>query len=105
MNEEAFRQRARMLGYRDIQFKDFAPNMDGPLHVHDFSVMVLVVSGEFWLGLDDGTTIYPIEGYCELAAGVSHAERTGKVGARALLAKMKPVASQATGTPALGRSR
>ena len=91
MNEEEFRQRARELGYRDIQFKDYAPNTDGPLHVHGFSVMLLVVSGEFSLALQDGTTTYSPGGCCELTAEVAHTERTGAMGAKVLLGK-KPVA-------------
>ena len=92
MNEEEFRQRAHELGYRDIQFKDYAPNLDGPLHVHEFSVMLLVVSGEFSLALQEGTTTYPAGGYCELTAEVAHAERTGALGAKVLLGKKQAVA-------------
>ena len=91
MNEEEFRQRAHELGYRDIQFKDYAPNTDGPLHVHGYSVMLLIVSGEFSLALQDGTTTYSPGGYCELTAEVAHTERTGAMAAKVLLGK-KPVA-------------
>ncbi|MCB1932069.1 MAG: hypothetical protein KDI45_06300 [Candidatus Accumulibacter sp.] len=49
MNEEQLRQRAQELGYGDFQFRDSVPNMDSPLHAHAFSVMPLVVSGEFAL--------------------------------------------------------
>ena len=91
MTEEAFRQRAHELGYRDIQFKDYAPNTDGPLHVHGFSVMLLVVSGEFSLAFEDGTTTYAPGECCELPAEVVHTERTGAMGAKVILGK-RPVA-------------
>lgn len=92
MNEEEFRQQAHALGYQDIQFKDYAPNLDGPLHVHEFSVMLLVVSGEFSLAYQDGKTTYSAGGHCELAAEVAHAEHTGAIGARVLLGRKQPVA-------------
>ena len=92
MTEDEFRQRAHELGYRDIQFKDYLPNLDGPLHVHEFAVMLLVVSGEFSLALEDGATTYPRSGTCELGAEVPHAERTGAMGAKVLLGKKRSVA-------------
>lgn len=87
MNEEQFRQRAQELGYGDFQFKDYVPNTDGPLHTHEFSVMLLVVSGEFALAFEDGASNYRPGECCELAANVLHAERTGATGAQALLAR------------------
>ena len=90
MNEEAFRQRAHELGYRDVQFKDYPPHLDGPPHTHEFSVMLLVVGGEFSLALEEGTTTYAPGGCCELDAAVPHAERTGAAGARVLLCKKPP---------------
>ena len=47
MNEEQFRQRAQERGYGDFQTKDYVPNRDGPLHTHEFSVMLWVVGGQF----------------------------------------------------------
>ncbi|MCB1966675.1 MAG: methyltransferase domain-containing protein [Candidatus Accumulibacter sp.] len=34
VNEEQFRQRAQEPGHGDLQFKDYVPNMDTPLHAH-----------------------------------------------------------------------
>ena len=87
MDEEQFRQRLREKGYGEGQFKEFAPNTDGPMHTHDFSVMLLVLSGEFTLARAGGATTFRSGECCELAAGAEHAERTGSSGARVLLGK------------------
>ena len=95
MNEEQFRQRAQEQGYGDFQVKDYAPDRDGPLHTHEFSVMLLVVEGQFALAFEDGTTSYRPGEVCELAANVMHTERTGPTGAKVLLAKRGSRASTA----------
>lgn len=87
MNEEQFRQRLREAGYGEAQYKEYAPNTDGPLHAHDFSVMLLVLSGDFTLAREDGETTFQPGEICELAAGILHAERTRSYGARVLLGK------------------
>jgi hypothetical protein len=46
MNEAQFRQRARVIGYGECPFEEFAPNVGGPLHTHEISVMLLVVHAE-----------------------------------------------------------
>lgn len=87
MNEERFRQITHEQGYVDSQAKDYAPHTDGPLHAHDFSVILLVLEGHFTLAFENGTKSYrPGEVY-ELAANVMHAERTGPEGAKVLFAK------------------
>lgn len=90
MNEEAFRQRAREFGYGDFQTKDYVPNRDGPLHTHEFSVMLLVLGGQFGLAFEDRTVNYAPGEVCELPANVMHAERAGPAGAKVLLAKRQP---------------
>jgi len=90
MNEDQFRQRAHAQGYADLQLKDYVPNRDGPLHTHDFSVMLLVLGGHFSLGFEDGATSYLPGEVCELAANVMHTERAGPEGAKVLLAKRSP---------------
>jgi len=87
MNEAQFRHRAREMGYGECQFKEFPPNTDGPLRTHEFSVMLLVVNGEFTLAFGSGSSTYRPGDCCELAADVVHAERTGASGARVLLGK------------------
>jgi len=86
MNEEQFRQRAQEQGYGDFQTKDYAPNRDGPLHTHGFSVMLLVVGGQFSLAFENGITNYRPGEVCELAANVMHTERAGPTGAKVLVA-------------------
>ena len=87
MNEERFRQELASGGYGEAQFKDFEPGLDGPLHTHDFSVRLMVVSGEFTLAGEDGSKTFRPGEICELSAGVPHAEHTGPAGARVLLGK------------------
>ena len=93
MNEEQFRQQLREKGYEEGQFKEYAPNTDGPMHTHGFSVMLFVMSGEFTLAQKNGATTYRPGETCELAAGVEHVERTGASGARVLLGKRQSEAS------------
>ena len=87
MSEEQFRKQLRESGYGEGEFKDFKANLDGPLHTHDFSAMLLVVSGEFILGHESGATAFGPGESCEVPAGTRHAERTGAGGARVLLGR------------------
>ena len=87
MNEEQFRQTLREKGYGEEQVKEYAPNADGPMHTHDFSVMLLVLEGEFMLAKEDGVTTYRPGEICELPAGSTHVERSGSSGARIFLGK------------------
>ena len=87
MNEAQFREQLHENGYSEGQFKDYGPNTDGPMHTHDFSVMLLVVDGEFTLALESGPVTYRPGDWCELAAGTEHTERTGAGGARVILGK------------------
>jgi quercetin dioxygenase-like cupin family protein len=93
MNEAVFRQQAQEQGYLDIGFKDYPPQLDGPMHTHDFSVKLLVVSGAFSLAREDGATTFQPGETCELAAHVLHTERTGALATRVLLAKKMAPAS------------
>jgi hypothetical protein len=86
-NEEQFHQRLREKGYGDGQFKEFAPDTGGPMHIRVFSVLLLAVRGEFTLARPDAAASYG-PGQCfELPAGTEHAERTGPSGARVLPGK------------------
>ena len=87
MTEEQFRQQLSDNGYGPAQIKEFAPHTDGPLHTHDFSVMLMVLEGEFTLAREDGATSYGPGECCQLAAGGMHAERTGAEGAKVMLGK------------------
>lgn len=94
MNDDQFRQLAGEQGYRDFQTKDYAPHSDGALHTHEFSVMLLVLQGQFALGFEDGTTHYRPGEVCELGANIMHVERSGPTGAKVLLAKRSPGAQR-----------
>ena len=87
MNEQQFRERAHALGFTEILVKEYVANRDGPLHAHDFAVMLLILEGEFALGFEDGRADYRPGELCELAAHVVHTERAGPQGAKVLLAK------------------
>lgn len=89
MNEEQFRKLARERGYGDFQTKQYGPNSDGPLHTHEFSVILLVVDGQFALGFENSTTNYRPGEVCELGANIMHIERSGPTGAKVLLAKQR----------------
>ena len=87
LNDEQFRQSLREKNYGEVQFKEYPPNTDGPMHTHEFSVLLFVVSGEFMLAQESGVTAYRPGEICDLAAGVKHVERSGSSGARILLGK------------------
>ena len=95
MNGEQFRKRAQEQGYGDFQTKAYVPNNDGPLHAHEFSVVLLVVHGQFTLAFEDGKSDFRPGEVCELAANVIHTERVGPHGANVLLEKRASGASTA----------
>lgn len=90
LSEQQFRELVRERGYQDLQTKEYPPNNDGDLHPHPFSVMLLVLEGEFALRFADGITHYRPGELCELDANVMHMERTGPTGAKIVLAKRQP---------------
>ena len=87
MTEPEFRAQAIANGFADFQIKRYAPDIDGPLHTHNFSVMLLVTEGEFALQFEDRKDVYQTGECCNLAANVMHAERAGSKGAVVFLAK------------------
>ena len=87
MNENEFRRLVDEKGYANVREKAVEPNLDRSMHTHDTSNLVLVMSGEFTLALEDGATTYRAGEWCELAAGTLHTERTGSDGATILLAQ------------------
>ena len=87
MTEAEFRAQAVENGFADFQFKEYASDLDGPLHTHPFAVTLLVTSGEFALQFTDRKETYPTGVVYTLGANVLHAERGGPQGAVALLAK------------------
>jgi quercetin dioxygenase-like cupin family protein len=87
MTEAEFRAQAIANGFTDFQFKHYATDTDGPLHLHNFEVTLLVTAGEFALQFEDRKEIYQTGECCNLLANVMHAERAGPIGAEVILAK------------------
>ena len=87
MTEEEFRQQVKEKGYGEPAVKEYGPFMDEPMHTHDFAAALLILSGEFTLVLEDGSTTYRPGEWCELSAGVLHTENTGAEGAKFIFAK------------------
>ncbi len=87
MKETQFQQMLRDNGFEEGQIKTYPPNADGPMHTHDFNVMLLVLEGPFSLATQGGVTTFQAGEICELLAGVRHVEQTGPEGARVLLGK------------------
>ncbi len=87
ISESDFRTSLQEKGYGQIEVKDLDANMDGAMHTHGFSVMLLVMAGEFTLNRESGaTTFQPGESF-QLEAGTLHAERTGSSGAKVLIGR------------------
>ena len=87
MTEAEFRAQAIANGFADFQTKQYASDIDVPLHTHNFAVTLLVTAGEFALQFEDRKAIFQTGECCNLAANVMHAERAGSKGAVVLLAK------------------
>ena len=87
MTEAEFRAQAIANGFADFQIKQYASDIDVPLHTHNFAVTLLVTAGEFALQFEDRKDVYQTGQCCILAANVMHAERAGSKGAAVLLAK------------------
>ncbi len=92
MNESDFRNQAAERGYGTVRNKDYAPNMSGQLHGHDFSVLLLVTEGELTLAFEDRSETFAVGDSCEVPAGCRHDERTGSTGAAAILATTETAA-------------
>ncbi len=87
MNEAQFKQKLQEKGYGEAQALEYEPNYGGDMHTHDFAAFVFVVSGEFTLATEDGSTTHGPGEVCELAAGTRHAEQAGAAGATLLVGK------------------
>jgi len=87
MNQTEFRQMVQQHGYGEAQVTEYEPGLDNKMHTHDFSAMVLVLSGEFTLARESGAATFGPGECCEVEAGTVHAERTGPSGATVLVAR------------------
>lgn len=85
MNQSEFERKLREQGYSDPRTIEYQPNSTSDMHAHDFSCLVLVVSGEFTLAKENGSEKYSPGDTCFLEAGTLHAEQAGASGARIVL--------------------
>lgn len=84
MIEEDFRALLSEEGYDEVRDVVYEPGADSELHTHEFSAKVLVLEGQFTLGLENGSETFEPGQTCEVPAGTVHAERTSELGARVL---------------------
>lgn len=74
-------------GYDDIAIKDYPAKPENNLHVHDFSVRGLVLSGTFLVRLNVQQVTHGPGDVFEVPEGVEHTEQIGVDGARILIGK------------------
>jgi len=86
VTEAEFRAGLRRDGFDDeIRITNYEPcTPAGPMHTHDFSARLLVLSGEFVLNYEGGPHTFTAGQCCEVPAGTRHAEASGTPGARVL---------------------
>ena len=77
MNAAEFRKLAQAKGYGEVQQGEVAPGYDEEMHTHDYSVLSLILGGEFVLTTADGTTVLKAGSWCEIPADTLHKEQTG----------------------------
>jgi len=85
MNQSEFENHLREKGYGPPRFKKYEPESTCDMHSHDFSVLLLVVDGEFILAKEHGSERFRPGQVCSLEAGVVHAEQAGSKGATIIL--------------------
>jgi quercetin dioxygenase-like cupin family protein len=68
-------------GYDEVLVREWAPDAVVDTHTHPFAAKALVVRGEMWLSVGEGTQHLRAGDGFELAREVPHRERYGSVGA------------------------
>lgn len=91
MDEAAYRRAAAKKGYGDPAEKTLAPGVVNDNHIHDVSLFVYVLEGEFTVDVEtDGkfktNTCLPGD-VIEVPGGVAHIERIGPDGTKLLVAR------------------
>jgi hypothetical protein len=76
-----FEASARALGFDEVVERQWKPFTVLATHVHPFDLKALVVRGEMWLTVADGTRHLTAGDAFELGRDVPHAERYGSDGA------------------------
>ena len=87
MNEEEFRILAKEKGYGEVEFQEVDSGPEEEMHVHEHSILSLILSGKFILTTDEGTKVFITGDMCENHAGTMHKEKTGPEGGSFLFAK------------------
>ena len=87
MNEAEFRKMAEDRGYGEVEQGDVGPGYDEDLHTHDYSVLSLILGGEFVLTTRDETRTLRAGDWCEIPAHTLHKEQTGSATGTYLVAR------------------
>ena len=87
MDEQELRIKALDEGYSEPEIHDVEPSPAKAMHTHDHSVLSLVLSGEFTMINEHGSTTYGPGEWCENPAGTLHTEQIGANGVIALVGK------------------
>ena len=87
MDQAQFKQACIDEGYSGAEPLEFEPNLRCDMHTHEFSAYAMVVSGEFTVVRESGSTTHKPGETCKVDAGTLHAEQTGAEGATVLIGK------------------
>jgi quercetin dioxygenase-like cupin family protein len=77
MNELEFSKMVEERGFGEIEQGEVEPGYDEEAHTHEYSVLSLILAGEFVLTTQDETTVLMAGDWCEIPAGTLHKEQTG----------------------------
>ena len=77
MNELEFRKMAEEKGCGEIEQGEVDPGLEEEMHTHEYSVLSLILAGEFVLTTQDETTVLKAGDWCEIPADTLHKEQTG----------------------------
>ncbi|MDQ6628073.1 MAG: AraC family ligand binding domain-containing protein [Pseudomonadota bacterium] len=78
---EKFAARAKTEGFDEVIIREWTPNQVVAEHTHPFAAKALIVKGEMWLTVGDGTQHIGTGGSFALDPHVPHSERYGADGA------------------------
>ena len=87
MDEATFREQCKDQGFDEPDMVARCSNFTNEEHVHDFSVLALILAGEFNVITANGTVTCRAGDSFALDAGKPHHERCGPEGAEILAAR------------------
>lgn len=76
-----FEAEAHRAGFDEVSERTWAPSTVLDIHRHPFALKAMVVHGEMWLTVGEGTRHLQVGDTFALDAEVPHAERYGAAGA------------------------